>query len=454
MADPRTLRTHPELRSMHSFPMFKTLGEKPKNALEKLLSLFADVRAGEGGTVLLMITNVFLLLGAYYLLKVVRDTIILSDYSAKVKAYSSSGQALALLIAVPIYGWVGTKVNRIKLVTGLTAFFMSHLVIFAVLYSLHVQVDIVFYIWVGIFNFFVISQFWAFANDVFSEGQGRRLFPIIGVGASVGAFLGSGSATQFFKSNLAPSSSMFVALVILSATIVLMILTNRREKTVADPATSKEAEEPLGDEGAFALILRDRYLFWIAVLTIILNLVNTTGGYLMDRMIESRAAEIATADRGRFIGTFYGTTYTWVNGIGLLMQAFGVSRIFRYAGVRGAMFFLPLLDLAGYAALAVAPLLGIARAVKIMENATDYSIQNTVRQAFFLPTSREAKYKAKAAVDTFCARFGDMGQSAVVFIGDRLGLAVSGIAWILVGFVIVWLWVAGQIATEHRRRTV
>ena len=102
MAEPRTLLTHPELRSQQSFPRFKTLGEQPKTRLENLLSIFADVRAGEGASALLMALNVFLLLAAYYLLKPVREALILSESGAEVKSYSAAGQAVLLLGIVQI----------------------------------------------------------------------------------------------------------------------------------------------------------------------------------------------------------------------------------------------------------------------------------------------------------------------------------------------------------------
>jgi AAA family ATP:ADP antiporter len=102
----------------------------------------------------------------------------------------------------------------------------------------------------------------------------------------------------------------------------------------------------------------------------------------------------------------------------------------------------------------VAPILAVVRIGKIMENSTDYSIQNTLRQALFLPTSREAKYKAKAAIDTFCTRMGDVVSAGFVALGQVIGVAVPVFAAINVVLTGVWLWVASQIAKEHKRKTV
>ena len=122
----------------------------------------------------------------------------------------------------------------------------------------------------------------------------------------------------------------------------------------------------------------------------------------------------------RLIGTMAGTVQTWVNLLAFLLQAFVVSRIFKYIGVRGALFILPIIALGGYTAVALLPVFGVIRWTKVLENGTDYSIQNTTRHALFLPTSRAAKYKAKQAIDSFFVRAGDLLQAVVVFIGVQL----------------------------------
>src|SRR5204863_2191242 len=114
--------------------------------------------------------------------------------------------------------------------------------------------------------------------------------------------------------------------------------------------------------------------------------------------------------------------FSWVNLAGMLLQLFVVSRLFKLFGVRGALFVLPSIALGAYGLVAIAPVLSLVRVAKIFENGTDYSIQNTARQAVFLPTSREAKYKAKAAIDSFFWRAGDVLAATLVFIGAQLQL--------------------------------
>jgi AAA family ATP:ADP antiporter len=214
----------------------------------------------------------------------------------------------------------------------------------------------------------------------------------------------------------------------------------------------------LGPEGGFQLIARERYLLYIALLVLLLNAVNTTGEYILGRTVTASATHALKAAfvsdpeafKERFIGAFYADYYFWVNLVGALAQTFLVSRIMTRFGVRAALFVLPLIALGGYALLATVPVLAWIRTVKIAENATDYSLNNTVRHALFLPTSREAKYKAKAAIDSLFWRLGDLTSAALVFVGSLLNLGTQVFAGVNFAFTLAWLWIVIRIAREHR----
>jgi AAA family ATP:ADP antiporter len=461
MNDPRTLATHPELRSHHSFPHFRTVGEAPKSALERALSFFADVRAGEGGSVLLLTVTVFLLLASYYLLKTARESLILSiSNGAELKAYSSAAQAVLLLGVVPAYSWLASRVPRVPLIGITTAFLGVNLLGFAALYAAGSVIAVPFYIWLGIYNVFTISQFWAFTNDLYTEGQGRRLFAFIGVGSSLGAWLGAEAAAALVKRTSAdPRTLMIAAAVMLATCFGLIFVVNRREVARTDAIGQRQNAQPITGRNGFALVFSDRYLLLIAVLMVLLNVVNSAGEFVLGKLVSAQAMALFSGDalsveRQRFIGGFYGTFFGRVNLLGFLLQLFVTSRLLRYMGVRGALFVLPVIALVNYSVIVVAPVLAVVSVLKVLENATDYSVQNTVKQALFLPTSREAKYKAKAAIDTFFMRLGDVTQAGIVGLGTRLGAGVGAFAAFTVGLTVVWLIVAGQIAREHRRRTV
>ena len=193
-------------------------------------------------------------------------------------------------------------------------------------------------------------------------------------------------------------------------------------------AKAAEAEQPLGKEGGFELIRKDRYLMLIAALIVVLNVVNTTGEYLLSSKAQQEAGarfgtdEASRRDRQKFMSGFYGDFFGWVNLLGFLAQIFAVSRVIKVLGVGGALFVHPVIALVGYTSMIWAPSLALVRNLKIADNATDYSLNNTVKQALWLPTSREAKYKAKQAVDSFFWRAGDVLSAVVVFVGEKPGL--------------------------------
>jgi len=430
---------------------------RQKSSFEKVLSVFSNVNAGEGGTVALLFLNAFIMMGLYYILKPVREGLILSGFGAVIKSYSSAAQALLFVFVVPAYGAFAARVNRVWLLAGMTLFFISNLVLFVLALGVGMNIGIVYYVWLGVFNFMVVSQFWAFANDVYTEEQGKRLFPVVGIGASAGALAGAWLTASVFE-RMSDGLLMMLASALLGVFILLIVWVNRRESASGSAGAARSTER-LSKEGGFQLVLKDRYLLLIAMHVLLLNLVNTVGEFILGSLFQQHAiaqigaGEVFRSARGEYIRTLYGAFFGWVNLVGLLIQSFMVSRFMKYLGVRGSLFVGPLISLLTYGVTAARPVLGFARAVKIGENANDYSLNNTVRQALFLPTSREVKYKAKAAIDTFFARTGDALQAAVVFIGTRLAFTVPAFAVLNAVIVGVWLAVVAGIARQHKRLT-
>ncbi len=179
---------------------------------------------------------------------------------------------------------------------------------------------------------------------------------------------------------------------------------------------------------------------------LIYNVVNTTGEYILGRTVVSLytashgAAAIGGLDEKKVIGEFYGNYFTVVNIISALLQGFVVSRVLKRFGVRVALLVLPVVAMLGYVAMAFVPLMGFIRGAKVAENSLDYSLQNTARNALYLPTSREAKYKAKQANDTFFVRFGDVISAGRGVRGHHLaGFRAAQFALVNVVLIAVWL---------------
>jgi AAA family ATP:ADP antiporter len=429
--------------------------------------LFSDVRAGEGFTALLLMTNLFLLLTAYLIIKTVREALILSEGGAVVKSYAAAGQALLLLAIVPLYGYVASRVRRINLVNGLTLFFISNLLIFYVVARLEISLGIPFFLWVGVFNLFVVAQFWSFANDIYSEDQGERLFPIIAFGGSLGAILGPKMASWLFQS-LGAYGLMLVTACLLGICMVFSNWVNRRTAGESrDTNRAADAERPLGRQGAFKLIAGQPYLLLIAALMVGSNVVNTTGEFLLGQKVTEEAQRITGADSAQatspglmqtlnqkkmqdFIAHFYGDFFFTVSLVSALAQLFLVSRIIKFCGVSASLFFLPIIAFGSYSLVALAPVLTTIHFAKVVENSTDYSLQNTVRQALFLPTSREVKYKAKAAIDTFFVRIGDLLSMGLVFLSVQFSLGARALSSVNVLLAVVWLLLVFGIGRRYK----
>jgi ATP:ADP antiporter, AAA family len=422
-----------------------------KTALERALGLFAEVRASEAATALLLMLDVFLLLLAYYLLKVVREPLILMGGGAEVKSYASAGQALLLVIVAAIYGWLARKMNRIRLIAVVTLFFVSNLFVFVVLGRSGVSLGVPFFLWVGVFNLALVAQFWAFAADVYDQEQGKRLFPVLGIGSSVGAVAGSAVAKALLP--WGPWALMMICACILVVCLALTALVHKREGAAG--AKTGGAENTLDGKNAFALLLQDRYLQWLGALSLVINVVNSNGEYILDRLLLGAAEEAGKHGEAasQFIGAFKAEYFQWVNIVGVVVQLFVVSRVLKYFGVRVALFVMPVVSLAGYSLLCVFPLLKLVFPVKVAENSLDYSLESTARQALWLVPSREAKYKVKQLVDAFLVRAGDVTSAGVVLMGTQLGFATVHFIMVNVVFVAAWGVVVLLLSREHRRRT-
>jgi ATP:ADP antiporter, AAA family len=430
-------------------------GARPRGALDRALGVFADVRGGEAVTALLLMLNIFLLLASYYLLKTIREPLILASPGggAEVKSYAAAAIAGILIILVPAYSALASRVSRVRLINFVTLFFIACLLAFFVLSGTGVPIGVAFFIWVGIFNLMVIAQLWAFANDVYTVDEGKRLFAIVGFGASLGAIAGSFVTGQLVKL-YGPYPFMLGAAGLLAICMVLTNMVSSREKrarkeTPATGDTASGTDEGLKGRSGFALVFADRYLLLIGILMLLVNLVNTNGEYILGKTVVALyaaahgAAAAGGLDAKKVIGEFYGNYFTIVNILAAIIQAFVVSRVLKYFGVRVALLVLPAVALIGYGAMAFVPVLSFIRGAKIAENSLDYSLQNTTRNALYLPTSREAKYKAKQANDTFFVRFGDVMSAGIVFAGTTwLGFASKEFALVNAGLVLVWLFVA------------
>ncbi|MBD3413535.1 MAG: hypothetical protein GF421_03770 [Candidatus Aminicenantes bacterium] len=432
----------------------------------KFLRFFTEIHPGEAGTALLLTLNIFLILGAYYIIKIVRDSSILSEWGPETKSYLYGVISILLIFVIKGFSHISSKVPRQKLIAWVTLFFISNLILFSVLNLFGVPfstISIIFFIWASIFNVVVIAQFWGFANDIYTESAGKRLFPIIAFGATFGAFVGS-YAFKPLEKWMGLYQLLLVSSAVLGVCIWLTYIIHKREikgKHIAqtDEILKQEAvekEKPLKKGGGFKLVFKKRYLLYIALFVLFLNLINTNGGYILDRVIKNRALEAVQAGTAggltveSIIGNFYSDFYMIMNLMAMFIQLFLVSRIFKWFGVRTAVFILPFIALGGYFFISLGASLVLVKWIKSLENGTDYSLMNTTRHALFLRTTREEKYKAKAAIDTFFHRAGDVTHSLIVFVWAQF-LLVESFAKFNIVMAVIWIILGVLIVKEHKK---
>jgi ATP:ADP antiporter, AAA family len=421
--------------------------------LARALRPITEVHPGEAVTALLLTANVFFLLSAYYVLKPLREDLILAMASgAEYKSYMSGAIALALFVLVPAYGLLVDRLPRIKLVIGVSLAFAVQLLLFyaaIAVPSLRANLGLFFYAWVGVFNVMVIAQFWAYANDLYDKEQGDRLFPLVAIGASVGAAVGS-KAAKLLINGLGEPTMLLVAAGLLALCSALFWLVERRETgespKVAKPADAPAKADPKSRRGGFGLVLSHRYLLLLAVFALVYNWVNSNGEYMLSKLIKADVegliahGQLAAAEKGHAIGAAYADFYFYVNVAGVVLQTFVVSRVVKWFKLPAAFLFMPVLALGNAFVFAFVPIVALAKAGKTAENATDYSLNNTLRQLLWLVTSADMKYKAKQVVDTFCVRIGDVCSALSVYLAvDLFKFSVPRFAWISIALAGVWL---------------
>ncbi len=455
-------------------------------ATRVVLRLFTDIREGEEASALMLLANVFLILCAYYFIKPLREGwISVSEVAGLsktgVKASTAFAQVLLLIPIVTAYGRFSARWQRSVLITRMTLFCMSNMVIFWALQpgffidNLPIM-GVVFYLWVGIFGVFVVAQFWSFAADIYSQGRGKRLLPLVAIGATAGAAFGSGLAGWLVQSRWVGTEwLLIVALIPLGLSIVLTRVVDRRESEAnplklpsnlpsnAPSSAAGTQTEPKEDgPSALSIVFSTRFLIAVAGITLLLNWVNTNGENLLFRVVQDFLSQEAVAmnisDPEQLLvftrdGTtvFYSSFYGLVNLLALGLQAFAASRILKYGGFGLLLLILPVVAMFSYAAMAIVPILAVVKLMKVAENATDYSLNNTARNVLWLPVASSVIYKAKPAIDTLFARLGDGFAALTVIIGmELMALPIGSFFVFNLALVIIWLLASIIVVREHR----
>jgi AAA family ATP:ADP antiporter len=414
------------------------------------LQRLVDVEAGEARAMLWAFSYFFALLCSYYILRPMRDEMGIAGGVDNLQ-WLFTGTFLAMLAMVPLFGWLTSRYKRSTFLPSVYVFFIANLLLFYVLFSsdmMSVWVARAFFIWVSVFNLFVVSVFWSFMADIFSNRQARRLFGFIAAGGTVGALVGPALTTILVKP-LGTENLLLMSAAMLGWAMLCIrhLIAWRRAQDDHALDSKKPPERPLGGSvlAGIRLVLQSPYLLGVALLMILFTTLATFLYFQQAQIIRDAFANPAERT------AVFAAIDLAVNLLTVLIQLFLTGRLVRWLGLPWTLALVPLLLGLGFMALAFSPVLAVLVVVQVIRRAGNYAIMRPAREMLYVVLEREEKYKAKNFIDTTVYRGGD-AVSAWIYTGLRsLGLGLSGIAWLAVPLAGMWALLAYRLGREQTK---
>ncbi len=426
--------------------------------LVKLLTGTVKVRDDEIKALLWAFGYFFCLLTSYYILRPLRDEMGVRSGVENLQ-WLFSGTFFVMILVAPIFGAVVSRFSRRRFIPWIYRFFVVNILIFFGMLTLgwgEVHVARAFFVWVSVFNLFVVTVFWGFMADIFTNAQGKRLFGFIAAGGSAGALLGP-SLTAFLAVPLGPVNLLLVSAVFLELAVWcvgrLLKSSESQANDVAAPPSGAppDAREASRNDavigGGFldglVEIARSRYL---ALIFAHIVLLSTAATFLYFQQASIVAA--ATQDSGERTQIFAFIDLA-VGLLTIFVQFLLTGRLIMRFGVGAALGFLPLVTLVGFGVLALAPVLAVVVVFQAIKRAAEFAISNPAREILFTVVTREQKYKSKSFLDTAVLRGADMA-SGWGYHGLRgFGLDLSAIALVAMPLAALWIGVTMALGRRH-----
>ncbi len=400
-------------------------------------------------------TYFFFLFSSYYVIRPLRDALGLAG-----REDALTWLFLLTLVGVfllnPLFGALVARFPRRVFVPVVYHVLAASLVVFAVLLAAlgpagRTTVAQVFFVWASIFNLFAVSVFWGFMADVWTSGQGQRLFGAIGVGGTLGSIAGSALTGALVAKLGPPPLLVFAALLLEGAVFAIARLVRvARENHAAAPAHGDALhalDQPPPRGSAFTglrLVLTRPYLLAICGFLLLYTMSSTFLYFEQARIVRT-----AFADAGAR-AAFFGRVDLAVNVLTVLAQLLLAGRVIPRLGVGGTLAILPLVTLGGFAVLGLAPVLAVLAVFQVVRRATEYALVRPARETLFTVVGRDEKYTSKSFIDTFVYRGGD----ALGALGDRalaaLQLGAAGIALVFAPLAVLWLLLAAFLGRRQR----
>ncbi|MDB4907900.1 MAG: hypothetical protein JWO05_2684 [Gemmatimonadetes bacterium] len=401
-----------------------------------LLKRLVDVEPEERFALGLAFAYFFFLLSGYYILRPIRDEMGVAGGVDNIP-WLYTGTLLTTLVVSPIFSTIVAKLPVRRFVPLCYRFFVANLVVFFLVLRAFPQYNIwigrAFFVWTSVFNLFVVSVFWAFMSDRFRLEQGKRLFGAIGVGGTLGALVG-GTITATLVGRIGSTSLLLVSAVLLEVSVQCVLRFPPSFRTLEDKEMGDDQEIIGGSAFAgVSHVLRSPYLLAICLYLLIFTIGNTS--------LYSYQAQIAGQHfTDRTARTqFYAHMDMIVNGLTIVTQTFFTGRVVKRIGVGATLALVPIVSIAGFAALGANPVLNVLIVFYVLRRSTHFALANPTREVLFTVVPREDKYKAKNFIDTFVYRGGDQIAAWSFRLMTALGLALSTKAYVLVPICVAWL---------------
>lgn len=395
----------------------------------------------------------FCVLSAYYILRPVREMLGVQS-GPETLPYLFMASFAVMLLATPVFGWITSRFPRKVFLPWVYLFFVINIVIFWVIFSQlidaeqdHVWLGRIFFVWLSVFNLYVVSVYWSFMADIYTREQGRRLFGLLSSGGSIGALLG-GIATSWIVTDIHFHNLFPIAAALLAFAIVcIWQLRQWTTRTAQSPAAQGTGQERVIGGSPFAgatHVAQSNYLKAIAIASIIASLLGTAV-YLF------RAELVATSIAGANVRTqFFSNINIATNFLTILGQMFIVRHVVQRFGIGGALSILPAISILCFAWLALDPALLVISVVDVIRRASGFTFGKPSTDMLYSVVVREAKYKAKNFIDTTIYRFGDVVGIWAIHLGLAIGMATLSV--VMVPFAIAWGLIALWLGREYRHR--
>jgi AAA family ATP:ADP antiporter len=425
-------------------PDHQPAAEARQPALSRLLARAVDVRRDEIRALLWSFAYFFFLLSSYYVLRPLRDEMGIAG-GVEQLPWLFTATFVAMALAVPLYGVIVARFPRRRFLPLVYRFFILNILIFFVLLLAaddRTWVARGFFVWVSVFNLFVVSVFWSFMADLFREEQGRRLFGFIAAGGSLGALIGP-AITVALAVPLGPVNLLLVSALLLELAVRCI---RRLAGNAADTAAPREAVIGGGSLAGFSELARSPYLLGIGLYIVGFTSLATLLYFEQAHIVAGAFDDPAERTR------LFATIDLLVGILTILTQLFVTGRLMRRFGVGVALMVLPVVMLLGFVLLATAPTVAVLIGFQAIRRASNFAISRPAREVLFTVVTREQKYKSKNVIDTLVYRGSD-AASGWLFAGlSGLGLGLSWIALLTAPFAALWAVLAYFLGRSQRLR--